>query len=261
MGALDSTVTDLKYDGEKVVERNAHIYETVLHHSSTIGGGNFDVISTADLERLFELYDESFFSGRIARTVREKAAELRFRLSTRMTSAGGKTTRIREKDRGRGRRGAGKPREVYEIAISTPLLYQSFRDIEASVTVSGIVCRDRLEALQRVFEHELIHLVEMLVWGDSSCSKARFKQLVRNLFGHTDVKHRLVSQRKRAQVHYHIRVGDRVSFDHRGRRHIGVVRRITKRATVFVESKKGIVYADGKRYVKYYVPLAMLAKA
>ena len=77
MGALDSTVADLKYYGEKIAEKNAHIYETVLHHSSTIEEGDFNVISTADLERLFELYDGSFFSGRIARTVRERKAALR----------------------------------------------------------------------------------------------------------------------------------------------------------------------------------------
>ena len=36
--------------------------------------------------------------------------------------------------------------------------------------------------------------------------------------------------------------------------------RITRRATVLVESPEGQHYSDGKRYQKFYVPLDMLEK-
>ena len=57
------------------------------------------------------------------------------------------------------------------------------------------------------------------------------------------------------------RVGDRVTFLFEGVRHVGVVNRITRRATVLVESPAGTAYSDGKRYVKFYIPLPMLEKA
>lgn len=259
MDHRDRAVTDLQYPKEEVAEKNTRIYEAVLRDSWGMQEGNFNVISTADLERLFELYDGLFFSGRIHRMLRERGAGLSFRLSKRMTRAGGKTTLRKEKRRKRAQRGQRKHRELYEIAVSIPLLFQNFVDGKA-VKVSGIECRDRLEALQRVFEHELVHLIEMLVWRDSSCSKPRFKQLSRNLFGHMDAKHELVRPHERAQEDYDIRVGDRVSFSYKGKRHVGVVNRVTKRATVLVSSRKGLRYSDGKRYAKYYVPLTVLEK-
>lgn len=36
--------------------------------------------------------------------------------------------------------------------------------------------------------------------------------------------------------------------------------RITRRATVLVEDSRGVLYADGKRYLTFYVPLPLLRK-
>ena len=148
----------------------------------------------------------------------------------------------------------------YEIAISTPLLYQTFADVHRPVRVNGLLCRDRVEALQRVFEHELLHLLEMLLWARSSCSAPRFKGLAWNYFGHTATKHDLVTQPERASHRFGLRLGDRVAFVFDGVRRVGVVRRITRRATILVESAAGAPYSDGKRYEKFYVPLGQLRK-
>ena len=40
--------------------------------------------------------------------------------------------------------------------------------------MSGIECCDRLAALQRVIDHELTHLIEMLIRVDWSCLAPRF---------------------------------------------------------------------------------------
>jgi len=128
------------------------------------------------------------------------------------------------------------------------------------VRVNGLVCNDRLEAAQRVFEHELIHLLEMLVWGGSSCSADRYKGLVWNYFAHTQTRHDLVTQQERARTRFDVRVGDRVAFTFDGVRHQGVVNRITRRATVLVEDAHGSPYTNGKRYLKFYIPLSMLEK-
>src|SRR5262249_45372976 len=146
----------------------------------------------------------------------------------------------------------------YEIVISTTLLFQTFQDVERTVRVNGLVCHDRLEALQRIFEHELLHLVEMLAWGASSCAADRFKGLAWNIFAPTQSTHDLVTQHERARTRFAVRVGDRVEFEHEGTRQVGVINRITRRATVLVESPSGQPYSNGKRYLKFYVPLPML---
>jgi hypothetical protein len=168
-----------------------------------------------------------------------------------MTRSAGTTTR-----KVRCRRGL--PHTSYEIAISAYLLFHTFRGEERTIRVSGIVCYDRLQALQRVFEHELIHLVEMLAWGDSACSGQRFQALAFKFFRHTDHRHELITPYERAVVQYGIRPGDRVAFQIDGVWHAGIVNRITKRATVLVENPRGQLFDDGRRYLKFYVPLRML---
>ena len=61
----------------------------------------------------------------------------------------------------------GKPfaKVEYEITISATLLFNTFQDVDRPVTVGGLVCRDRVEAFQRIFEHELLHLAEFLALG------------------------------------------------------------------------------------------------
>jgi hypothetical protein len=107
-------------------------------------------------------------------------------------------------------------------------------------------------------EHEIVHLVEMLLWSHSQCSARRFQSIAKRFFGHTDYTHQLITPRERAMTEYGIRAGDRVRFRFDGKHVEGVVNRITKRATVLVEHARGELYSDGKKYQKYYVPLTLL---
>jgi hypothetical protein len=71
----------------------------------------------------------------------------------------------------------------------------------------------------------------------------------------------LVTQRERAHRLFDIRLGSRVRFSFEGRQLVGVVNRITRRATVLVESERGVRYNDGKRYEKFYIPIVNLKPA
>ena len=163
-----------------------------------------------------------------------------------MTRAGGKTTRWSNARQGQ------QPR--YEIAVSTTLLFESFRDPERHITVTGLPCDNRLQALMRIMEHELVHLIEMMVWNDSSCARPRFQGIASRVFGHTDHHHDLMTPVELASSQFGIRPGVRVRFDYNGHSLEGVVNRVTKRATVLVADPDGQTYSDGRRYVKFYVP-------
>ncbi len=256
---LAQRVSSLLVPAPVVRSKTSAIYQDALRKSTHLQQGNFKSISTEDLQRLFDCYDAEFFQGALRQEVNTQAGgRLTFRLSRRMTSTGGTTARFRQ----RVVTPAGNtPQTRYEITVSTTLLYQTFADLERTVRVNGLECHDRLEALQRVFEHEILHLVEMLAWGNSQCSASRYKGLARNIFAHTDVKHELVLQRERAARQYQVRTGDCVRFQFEGKTRVGVVNRITRRATVLVEDPGGQPYSDGKRYLKFYIPLAMLSKA
>ena len=50
-------------------------------------------------------------------------------------------------------------RRWYEISVSTTMLFGGFtEDDHRSITTSGITCQDRLDALQRVMEHEIVQI-------------------------------------------------------------------------------------------------------
>jgi len=211
---------------------------------------NIEHVSTGDLWLLFDGYDHTFFAGLLSRALAPAPRErLHLRLSTRMTSAAGKLVHHRLADPAR-----------FEIAVSSHLLFSNFASGTSPVSVNGLPCHTRLDALQRIFEHELVHLVEVLTTGRTSCRAAPFRGLARTLFGHIEVTHRLPTPRQKAWQEQLVRPGTAVCFRFQGRRLEGFVNRITKRATVLVPDPKGRRYSDGGRYAKFYIPVEALER-
>ncbi len=243
---MKRNLTNLKYTPRQIKKKRRKIYRQILAESKNNNQGNFNAIGPDDLARLFDLYDTHFFDGFFNKNYNGK---IFFRLSDRMTRAGGK---IEHRD------AIG----THTIVLSTALIFQTFSDVTRQVTVNGVVCRDRLEATMSILEHEIIHLLEQVHFGSTSCSSPRFKRLSRDIFGHTDVTHRLVTQIERAHAKYDLRVGSNVSFEYAGVTHHGVITRITVRATVMVKDPDGD-YRDlsGAMYSKYYIPLEHLRQS
>lgn len=233
----------------QVTTKTRLIYDTVLEESPYLDGGNFTTIDATDLKRLFDHYDAIFFKSHIEKTLGKTLVH--FRLSPRMTRAGGRTAQVTP---------ARHPgRQYYEISVSTALLLDSFAGADhRPVTVTGLTCRDRMEAIQRILEHEVIHLIELLVWETSRCSSTRFQSMASRFFGHTTHTHALITPGERAAEQFGITPGDHVRFRFRGGVYTGVVNRITKRATVLVRNQRGRLYTDGSRYSTFYVPVERL---
>jgi hypothetical protein len=235
-------------DAQQVAARTAQIHAAVLSKSSHVDRPNFTRIHPSDLELLFAEYDAVFFAGSVKDCL--GTTHLQFGLSKRMISAGGKTASYTDRRTGHRR---------YEISVSTTILFGCFHDDDhRPIKASGIVCRDRLDALQRVMEHELVHLVEMLLWQKSSCSQGRFHSITRRFFSHTENMHQLITPKERAIVKFGIKPGMTVRFRFDGMERTGIVNRISKRATVLVEDARGQRYTNGKHYAKFYVPVHIL---
>ena len=217
----------------------------LLRASHYVSEPNFKCLHADDLSFLFAAYDARFLDGLCGKLLAPR--RLSFRLSDRMTRAGGKTTRHRLPD----------DTTHFEIAVATSVLFDGFRTGDPKVTVGGLPCHDRLGALQRLFEHELVHLAEWLCWDESHCNRERFQGVAARLFGHRAHTHELVTRSARA-AKLGVGIGTLVRFRYQGRRLQGRVNRITKRATVLVGDPKGELWSDGHRYVRYYVPLREL---
>ena len=238
---------------EIIAAKTSDIYQLTLRESRAISEPNFQLMDVDDLALMFHRYDQLFFENWLSNAIASTAgAKLSFRLSSTMTRAGGKTIRKLVGLRN------GTRASYFEIAIATRMLFMNFRESHRPVTVCGLVCTNRLEALQRIMEHEILHLAEMLCWGKSSCSARRFKTLSANIFGHTSSKHDLITPVENAAVEHTVKIGARVEFDFDGKRLVGLVNRIHHRATVLVEARAGVRYRSGKTYQKYYIPLPLL---
>ncbi len=223
------------------------IYREVLSRSPRIREPDFKVIHPDDLEFLFTQYDERFLEGLGRRALRSRG-NLSFRLSHRMTRSAGMTKRYLHPN----------GTTDFEIAIATTILFDGFRAGDSDVTVCGLPCANRLKALQRILEHEILHLGEFLCWEQSNCNAPRFQDAARGLFLHRAHTHQLITRRERA-AELGITVGSEVTFPRGGKYLTGRVNRITKRATVLVEDPaEGVQYSDGRRYAKYYVPITAL---
>jgi len=234
---------------KEVREGQKLVFDQVLRLSRCMEGPNFTRVGRDDLQRMALLYDELFFQNRLVRTARREG--LTFGWSSRMTRNAGKTVTHYPQ----GKKGAGRR---FEIILSSTLLFQTFRDVHRQVEVTGHRCANRLEAMQRIVEHELVHLAEMLVWNDSSCSRRRFHSIANRFFAHTEHRHDLMTQTERAEKRFQIAPGMWVNFQHEGQVFTGFVNRITRRATVLVEDPRGERFSDAKRYRRYYVPLESL---
>ncbi len=254
---LPQLVQNLNLEPAVIQRRRCNIASHVMRESSSLRDINFTTVNTRDLFELFCCYDEHFFEGRLTPIFESKNCQLNFRLSSRMTSTGGMTTyRRRAKSRlSVNRRVIDRQ---FEIAVSSTLLFNT--DFQArQVKVGGLVTEHRLDALQRIFEHELVHLLEMVLWEDSSCARRRFKGIVNRLFGHVESHHQMLTPSESARAEMGIAIGDRVSFHHRGRLMTGFVNGINRRATILVPDKsKGELFDDNRRYQRYYVPLQRL---
>ncbi len=239
---MDCNILDLEYNRDELDQKFKTVYEQLLIKSENIDEGNFTKIGTKDLRVLFSLYDREFLGG----FFKEWDYDIHFRFSKRLTKSGGNTKY--NKDDG-----------SFTISMSVPILHQTFNDVNREVKVNGIVCTNRTEAAMRVFEHEIIHVIEWTHFDTSNHNRPLFKQLAKNIFGHTDIYHQMVTQEERAAKVYGLTKGKKVFFEYSGEEHQGVITRITKRATVMVRDREGgFQDEDGKRYSKYYIPLPHL---
>lgn len=242
-------ITSISYSQKDINQKRDRVLDGLKNLSHNIKTDVIEKISSWDLELLFRLYDQVFFDNWFGDTYRGK---LKFSLSRRMTKSAGISLCPKNI-------ASIKPEDlILEIRIGIDFFF-NYDITEGDNLVCGLKTKTATRALQLVFEHELCHLIEFIVYQNSSCRNERFKLMAKNLFGHKESHHSLPNQRAIINQKYNFQIGDRVSFILKGKETVGIVYNITKRATVMVRDKNGImVDKKGNRYAKYYVPLALL---
>lgn len=227
------------------------IADKLISLSNNINSRNLRTMVVEDLELLFKLYDIFFFNNWFNLSF---TGEIKFSLSSKMTSSAGKLISHKNSQE------LKLYHKRFEIRMSTDffLLYDA---VKGKKIVCGIETDNNLKAYQIVFEHELCHLLEMIIFNKSSCKGDKFRTIAQNIFAHTESTHGLPTYRDIALHKFGIKTGDKVSFNFKNNKLYGRITRITKRATVMVENNNGD-YRDetDQIYAKYYVPIQQLTK-
>lgn len=195
------------------------------------GNANFSQIDDDFLYLLYQQYDQAFFDGFLA----EYPVPI-LKFSTRMTRVGGKFI----------------PSSLrHEIRISIRLLFDNFGKDKAPSSINGIEAQDRLQGLQLIFEHELLHLYEYLKWGQTSCRQNRFRELANTIFGHRETRHELITRDEQISREKGLSPGIRVRVDFPEGPVEGIVYRVSRHCTVLIPHPKGKwVDREGERYRK-----------
>lgn len=209
---------------------------------------NIIILTIENISRLINLYDYCVFNGYIRNSIKNGIS---VSISNRMTSSGGKTIFSRK-----------GTKFCYEIRISKRIIENFIKDHEEKL-ICGIVGRDALDALMLILEHELCHILEFSLYGNSNCKANRFKNISYNLFGHKSSYHEILKSKnqrdKKISKTYHFTKGQTVRFLYKRNLYSGVITNINKRATVMVKDPNGS-YKDSNnvKYTKWYIPLGML---
>ncbi len=163
-------------------------------------------IHTADLKKIFKIYDDVYFNGFIGKTIKDKGYKFTLEMSGRLTSSAGNCFCSSL---------SGKCNCEYKIKLSKKIFNDViFQTDDDKRKANGIICINRLDCLLLTFEHELVHLITYMFYNKGGHDDL-FKGIVKNLFGQTDIRHDLFQELEGdvPEMDYtKVRVGDYVTF-------------------------------------------------
>lgn len=242
-------LVNFKYEEGIISHKRLKVYELFLKHSINIKSNDVKSIAPIDLDIMFRIYDLVFLGSWFKEKFKGK---IKFSLSKRMTRSAGMTIYPKNLFK-------LSPSDIFvEIRIGVDFLFR-YNLMKSKTSVCGIKVDCSLLALMLIFEHELVHCLEVLNYGDTNCTEKRFKLIANNLFLHSESYHHLPTQIQLASKNMGINIGDNVKFMYEGEKLAGFIHAINKRATVLVKDSKGsMMDKKGNRYIKYYIPLSML---
>ena len=180
------------YSAEEIRKAREYIKKRAIADLfSKKGGANFFSLSGRDIESLFGTYDEVFFQNQISQKLTETpGTHLRFFASERTSGAGGMCTIERDGEEC-----------TYYLDIAPNILNTIFKTNKDGLQdAAGIGCKDRVDCLLLIMEHQIIHLL-LILWGyyppeDTEeeiygSHGALFACMAKEYFGHTSIKHDL----------------------------------------------------------------------
>lgn len=157
-----------------------------IHNTLLAAGMDLDNITIKNITDMFYLYNYIYFKCELTDMAKNRNIIIQFGFKRGIKTAG------LHQFNGRS----------CKISVAKDLVEGLFKQGENRIWINGLNVRDRLEALQVLFEHELLHMYMTLKgWADKikkgkgrryySAHGALFQELAKRFFLHTDYRHML----------------------------------------------------------------------
>jgi hypothetical protein len=222
------------------------IYEYLLNNIVKIV--DFKVTNNI-VKKTFKLLDKVYFKNNISKFIRDTDSTITFNASSKLKKTAGfckwNTYIDKYGDFDFG---------IYEIQISKPIIDNLFTDKKInSLKINGLNCFDRLECYINLFQHEITHLLINIFCSNEGQGMGghtiMFKNIVYNLFGHTEYKHMLLSgdslklEEEELYNYTNMEIGDKVvTKPINGKKYKGVVTKLTKKF-FYLKLSNGKIYS------------------
>lgn len=159
----------IKLTPEELEIKRGQIYNKFDKFANTV-----TEMTSDDLMKLFKEYDKVFYNSDISNYINESNYTFTFKNDGDNTFTTEGTC----------------SNKICDYTITIPV--KKFKNAKEITIVAGHQCKDQLECLQRVMEHEISHLIIFMFCGDFNVSDQHgklFMNMVNNHFGHTDHRH------------------------------------------------------------------------
>jgi len=241
---------DIKYSPKEIVQKRNLILEKVFKKCD-LDCVNFTKITPKLIRKTFKLYDKYFFDNAIRKLLDHYKMTIEYKPSNTLSSTAGKVFI--------------KNYHV-KFEISNKIISNLFTNKkDKKLSLGGLFCKNRLQCFQIVCEHEMIHVVQIIYYNDRFIKEgphgAVFKELVKNIFGHTDIKHYLrlgdISQHKNKETSKTIQLGDIVTYNIFDRK---TKKNLTYKGVVVEKNNKKTVIQDCEKFIGFVIPYHLLQK-
>lgn len=229
---LGKVMCEVVYDEKEAETNRKKIYGML--YPQIFPDENFISLKPFQIKSMFLLYDQYVFDGQLQERISQERSKVNFTVTdgndASIAYAGCCTSKPVVSP---SLNGEDDVIFSYDFEFPSDFYQRLFTDSTTRVlNVNGLKCRNRLECLQTVFEHELVHFV-MMAWefdlkrpGDHYTSHGTiYRKLVYAYFGHTAVKHRMLCGDASDEVKSidEIEIGIEVRFKRKGKEYHGVV--------------------------------------
>ena len=169
----------LKFDKEHIARNRKELMKSLVDKYGKYPKMEHSTIPKL-MQKMYEYYDESFFQGLLSRQVKSSGKGIVFELSNQASSSAGSAWVRRNK--------------TTRIMFSVKVFREVTKKTVASLTVNGLNVTNRVDAMMRVMEHELVHLALLTSGSKEHTNEGHgpfFKAIVFALFGHITTTHDL----------------------------------------------------------------------